>query len=464
MDNSHIQKFPALGSFILGGAVAVAFTVNSASALPPAKPQGKFVSANLKGFVIQDSHDVSITSAPGTIGPSHHYRFNTSGTVHGTGLLSSVLPAKSDLNETLDDLQSGAGSALRGAVFESVFGDTYPIVNQDINGGVGPISVTGRLESGVDQGIATFALKNFHFTVFGIPNTSSTIVFDDVFLVGMSQDIVRSDVNFDANSDIVLLDTKKKAVKLAYLNGTSYLAKTAAKSVVSALKGAKLPSGFEIVGISDFNLDGNMDLLLFNSKSRQTKALTMNLEKLKGSSVAASLLTGPTLPAGFKVGGTGDFNLDGTWDILAYNPSSLATQEIFLQKGMGLLGADLASSTQAGPSITKGFEVVSTIDYNDDGVADILQYNPKTQATSVILLGGAGGSPGTVNGPKIAKGWTLIGASGFDNNRTIDLLVYNKEQNKVAFHLNKGDTFATVAKKSSNTLTLPSGVVPVGPR
>ena len=426
--------------------------------------ENKFVSANLQGFVIQDGHDFSITSAPQRIGPSTHYRFNTSGTVHGTNQLGSYIPAGSDVVTSLNKIQSGLGTSLRGAVFESVFGDNYPILNRTVSGSIaGIISVSGQLDIGVSNGVATFSLTNFSFTVFGSHDSFDTIVFDNVLLVGESADIIKSDFNFDANADLPLLNTKSRQVELAYLNSSTFLGGTLKKSLVTALNGAKIPSGFLVVGVADFDLDGNIDLLLFNSKTRQTEAVTMNLEKLKGTTLANSIIFGPVLPAGYVVGGIGDFNLDGNWDILAYNPKTLATLEIFLKKGMGLLGADLAGSSIAGPKIPKGYDVVSVSDFNDDSTSDLLLYNAKTRASAAMLLSGIG-TLNTLKGPTLAKDWTLIGSSGFDNNRSIDLLIYNAKTNQAEFYLNKGTTFSSLSSKPSKALTLPAGTQAIGLR
>jgi len=373
--------------------------------------------------------------------------------VHGTGSLASRIPEGSDIVAALNNVQSGLGDSLRGAIFESVFGDNYPIFNKAINVQIPFIAtISGRLESGVANGIATFSIKDFRFSsILG----TGTIVFDDVELVGESTDIIKSDVNFDANGDLILLNSKTKQVQVAYLDSVAYLGGSAKKGIVSALSGAKIPSGFSIVGTADFDLDGNVDFLLFNSKSGQTQAITTNLEKLKTGAMVTSLIAGPTLASGFKVGGIGDFNLDGNWDILAYNPKTLATVEFILNKGMGLIG------TQAGPTIPKGTEVVSVSDFNDDSTSDLLLFNPKTRASSAILLGSV---PVTVKGPTLPKDWIIIGSTGFDNNRSIDLLIYNAKKNQVQFYLNKGAIFSSLPSKPGKSLTIPAGLAVVGPR
>ncbi len=436
-------------------------SVATAAALPPVpNGDGKFISLNLQGFVIQDGNDVTITSNPRTIGPSHHYRFDTRGTVHGTGNFASVIPAKTNLVTALN-LVDGSGSALRGAVFESVFGDTYPLVNKQVNGSLGPISVSGRLESGVVNGIATFSLKEFSLTIFGFHNTADTIVFDNVFLIGESADIVKSDFDFDANSDLILFDPKKRVVRFGYLQGIKYLKSNAKKSVLPALNGKALPSGFNHAGVADFDLDGNVDLLLYNPKSRATKIILLNLDKLKGSSVATSTIEGPTIPAGFVLGGTGDSNLDGTYDLFAYNPTTLQSQWILLQAGGAFFTGDQTASTVAGPALPAKFAVYGLSDFNDDGNIDLLLYNPKSRAVKALYLGGLNT---VVDGPTLAKGWTLIGSSGFDNNRSLDLVIYNDKTNEAAFHVAKGATFDTISKKAGGKLPLVKGLKLVGPR
>lgn len=449
----------------MAAAVAGLLSLSSVSrsyALPPeVAGEGKFVVIDLHGFVIQDGHDIQLTSGAQTIGPSNHYNFDITGTMHGTGRFATVFPAGTNFAAAVEQISPGKGSGLRGASFESVFGDTYDLVNETISGSAGPVSISGRIESGVTGGVASFALKNFSFTVFGFHDTADTVVLDDAHLLGVTADRVRGDFNVDAEPDLLVLDKKHK-LNVGYLHLTSFLNKTEKKSVVPAAGGAKLPSGFSVAGVSDFNLDGNQDILLFNPKTSQTEAILMNLTAAKNGTLENSILPGPTLPSGFSVAGIGDFNLDGSFDLLIAN-SGGQTKVIFLKKNMELLGADLASSTQDGPTLPTGFQPAGAGDFNDDGMADILLFNPKTRQTEVMFLNGLA-QISVKAGPVAPKGFVLVGASAFDNNRSLDLLLFNKANGQTKFFLMDGATFTASPAKPVKGPTLTVGSQVVGPR
>ena len=77
---------------------------------------------------------------------------------------------------------------------------------------------------------------------------------------------------------------------------------------------------------------------------------------------------GPTLPTGWALVGVADFDRDGHADYLLFNPSSGYTAIGYLS-GRTLIGAAW------GPTLPSGWALVATADFNGDGNPDYVLYN-----------------------------------------------------------------------------------------
>src|SRR3954453_6758005 len=87
------------------------------------------------------------------------------------------------------------------------------------------------------------------------------------------------------------------------------------------------PAGYAISGIGDFNKDGTSDVLWFNPTTRDTDIWSLSNGHWAGSSTIGLHPAGYSStiglhPAGYQVSGIGDFNKDGTSDVLWYNPTT----------------------------------------------------------------------------------------------------------------------------------------------
>ena len=79
------------------------------------------------------------------------------------------------------------------------------------------------------------------------------------------------------------------------------------------------PAGYQISGIGDFNNDGTSDVLWYNPATRDTDIWLLNNGQWAASSTIGSH------PAGYDIAGIGDFNNDGTSDVLWFNPTTRDT-------------------------------------------------------------------------------------------------------------------------------------------
>jgi FtsP/CotA-like multicopper oxidase with cupredoxin domain len=123
---------------------------------------------------------------------------------------------------------------------------------------------------------------------------------------------------------------------------------------------------WQIVGTGDFNRDGNIDILWRNGISGNNLVWYMNGTNWAGSAA----LLGVSDP-NWTIVGTGDFNKDGNVDILWRFNGAGGYDYIWYMNGVNWIGGgDLLPVTDL------NWQIVGTGDYNVDGSVDILwRYN-----------------------------------------------------------------------------------------
>jgi hypothetical protein len=180
------------------------------------------------------------------------------------------------------------------------------------------------------------------------------------------------DFNGDGIGD-VLFRGGGTAVAIWYMNNTGGLG--------SAVGVGSLPNDWTVAGTGDFNGDGVWDILWFNNISSGVASWLMNANGTVKSAVAVG-----SLPAGWSMAGTGDFNGDGISDILlsAALADGSTTAAIWFMNSSGAIGSAAGVGTM--PS---GWTVAQTGDFNGDGTSDILWYNSTSGGMATWLLSSA---------------------------------------------------------------------------
>ena len=157
---------------------------------------------------------------------------------------------------------------------------------------------------------------------------------------------------------------------------------------------------WQIVGTGDFNRDGNIDILWRNAVSGANIVWFMN-----GTNwVSSSTLLGVSDP-NWTIVGTGDFNLDGDVDIVwRYNGAGGFNTVWFLH------GVTWSASADLIPVSDLNWQIVGTGDYNNDGSADVLwRYNGAGGLNVMWYLTGANwiGSDELLAVPDL--NWKIVG-------------------------------------------------------
>ena len=168
-------------------------------------------------------------------------------------------------------------------------------------------------------------------------------------------------------------------------------------------------TGWNAIASGDFNGDGTDDILWQNAVGGTSEWLM---------SPAGGIASFPFTPpaAGWSVVASGDFNGDGTDDIMWKNDATGSTAEWLMAPtgGASLLGTPPAP----------GWNVVADGDFNGDHITDIMWKNAATGSTSVWLMAPTGGA-GSLLSTSPAGGWNLVASGDFNGDGTDDVLWQN---------------------------------------
>ena len=202
--------------------------------------------------------------------------------------------------------------------------------------------------------------------------------------------VTAADFNGDGHIDVLFFNTITRRTWIGYLGGTQ----------LTGEYGPTLPSGWQLVGTADFNHDGHPDFVLYNSSfsSRQTAIWYMN------NNVLVSSASGPTLPTWrISLVAVSDFNGNGYADYLLFDPFLLQTGIWYMHNNVVVGGA--VGPSLPFPSIAQqAWALVGATDFNHDGRADVLLYKPFTRETAIAYNNNWARRPG----PSIPSGWNLF--------------------------------------------------------
>jgi hypothetical protein len=176
------------------------------------------------------------------------------------------------------------------------------------------------------------------------------------------------DFNGDGKADLLWSNTNGD-VSIWLMNGTT---------VSSAVDLGVVGNGWTIVGNGDFNGDGHGDILWRNSNGDSSIWL------MTGTATQVSVLSAVDLglvPTSWSVARTGDFNGDGKTDILWRNTNG--DTSIWLMTGNGTQ-VQVSSMTDIG-LVPLSWTIAGTGDFNGDGTSDILWHNSNGDAAIWLM-------------------------------------------------------------------------------
>lgn len=190
---------------------------------------------------------------------------------------------------------------------------------------------------------------------------------------------------------------------------------------------------WQVVGIADFNRDGQQDLLWRNFKTGGVRIWQLN-----NGTVTQSIALHTVDNFDWKVQGLADFNNDGSTDVLWRNLQTGDTSIWFLN-GTNIVAKPLIASTGPG-----GWRIQGIADLNVDRSPDLIWYNINTAETVVWLMNNGVLSQGLSLGSAPSLDWKVSGIGDFNGDRNPDLFWRNDRTGETQFWLYNGTTRSQV--------------------
>lgn len=237
----------------------------------------------------------------------------------------------------------------------------------------------------------------------------------------------KPDFNGDGLEDLVFQNSNDGTLACWFMKGTDLLgAGLLAKGVGS--------SAWRVVGFHDFNQDGHSDILF------QTDAAVLAVWFMNGTDpVRATLLNkGTSVGGGWRVVGVADFDADGNSDILFQNASGVSA--VWYMDGTTLLRA-----APFGGGVATGAKMIGLDDFNNDGQVDVLLQNTDSSLAVWHMIGNTfWNSTPVANGAPIGWSWKVVGLNDFDWDGHVDILFQHENGQLVIWRMN-GSTFLGAA-------------------
>ena len=201
------------------------------------------------------------------------------------------------------------------------------------------------------------------------------------------------------------------AVSLAVQGATT----TASNSDIGS-HGAAWP----ISGVGDFNADGTSDILW-----RSPSTGLVDEWQMQGGHWSKSIDLGATKAANWQLAGVGDFNGDGSSDVLWRNASNSTVDQWQMKNGNWSKSIDLGA--------TKGSDwtLAGVGDFNGDGTSDVLWRNVGTSQVDQWEMKNGNWSRSIDLGATKGSDWTLAGVGDFNGDGTSDILWRNAKTSQV---------------------------------
>jgi hypothetical protein len=188
-------------------------------------------------------------------------------------------------------------------------------------------------------------------------------------------------------ADYVLFAPNTRQTAIWYLSGPSRIA---------SAYGPTLPSGWELVDVADW--DFQPAYVLCNPGTGQTAVWHLYNNVFSWSEY------GPTLLAGWRLVAVAGFYGSGTYgdnDYVLFNPVTGQTL-------IGYLSGTTLIKSAYGPTIPRGWALVATADFDGDYYPDYLLYNASSRQTAIWYLND-NVLVGSAFGPTLPAGWSLVG-------------------------------------------------------
>jgi hypothetical protein len=202
-------------------------------------------------------------------------------------------------------------------------------------------------------------------------------------------------------------------------------------------------ASWTVAAISDFNADGRADLLWHNT-SGALALWTMNGATIVSSFAVMSNGIAIAPDASWSTAGAGDFNADGTSDLLWRNTNGSLV--VWTMNGPFVAGSGSVTAGGSAVNLYASWSVAGIGDLDADGHADILWRNANGEVATWFMSGStiAGSADVTSGGVAVRPdaSWSVAGIGDFDADGHADILWRNTTGSLVEWLMN-GSTISS---------------------
>jgi hypothetical protein len=178
-----------------------------------------------------------------------------------------------------------------------------------------------------------------------------------------------------------------------------------------------IPAGSE-QSRSDFNADGKFDVIWQHDPSGQLLAWHMN----GAAVVGARYLTPDRAGAGWKLRGSGDFNVDGKPDLVWHNDTT-GDIAFWLMDGVWCYASGFFNPSR----VAAPWTIASVRDLNRDGHPDLIWHNTTTGHIQAWLMNGINAiSAVWLNPSQVSSAYKLKAMADFSGDGWADILWHNE--------------------------------------
>lgn len=233
--------------------------------------------------------------------------------------------------------------------------------------------------------------------------------------------VASADFDGDGNRDIVLQNSSNGAIYVWTMRGTTVV-------YTDNFVGQTSSTAWQVRAAGDFNRDGSADLLLQNANTGAIYVWTMSRFKVLYTDNFVAQTSNPA----WRVITAADFNADGNLDLLLQNSSTNAVV-VWTMSALRVVNTEnflLQSSA--------GWAVVAAADFNRDGYADVVVRNASQGRTAVWYTSNLRVTSTDNFLPAQASAWRVAVAADFDRDGYPDLVWQNDATREVQMWLMTG--------------------------
>jgi len=244
-------------------------------------------------------------------------------------------------------------------------------------------------------------------------------------LVDSRAPIGSSDFNSDGNADVVWHNDTSHETQIWLMRGSERIGRS---TVVDATGPTHIGAPWRIVGSADFNLDRHSDLLWYNTNTGETQLWFLAGARLADRATVVDERGNPFLVGDpWRIVGAHDMNGDGQPDIAWYNRLTGTVQVWLMDRHR--VTRRVAMTAEDGGTLTLGAAPVAIHDMDADGLPDVVVRTGDT-AQILFMKGLKVERRRTVSAPdgslmQIGGSWSITGANDFDRDGYGDILLHD---------------------------------------